>query len=383
MNKKMIMGAVCAMACATNFAFLQPASAGFLGFGNSGIMSASEQENWARHLNKKIFGTENPEMYTQDAQEALPYVLKTQRRVCSVNNLVIDSRNFTDKYDYKTKVHPVVLVDNYINATTTGAGHFYIGMEGLKLMGILSFSSQYDYMALEQTIAHEVTHCVEGHILYKGKEHQKEIWAEEGSIKYTDRLPEGGWGIYLVSHSYDDGYPEIAKNIRRSFEKQTGNKVSIDSAADVMYKGPDDVYYPIVEVRRGVGVESPANAYFGGQVAYCISKNVMSMNNIHIVRNHLKNEINYKGDFLLVCESSSLPNGYRILTELYGNEATLQQDLNTVKSKIRNGVMPLNDKNYTDMLNYWVKKDNSFWKMWLACAIAYDLETSRTRNMIK
>ncbi|MBR1694847.1 MAG: hypothetical protein IJ709_05545, partial [Selenomonas sp.] len=256
-------------------------------------------------------------------------------------------------------------------------------VEGLRARNLLTFNNQYDYMALEQTIAHETTHCIEGHITYKGKEREKEVWAEEGSIKYTDNLPEGGWGVFLVAHNTNDAYPEIAKNIRRSFEKQTGNKVSVNSAADVMYKGPDNVLFPIVEVRRGVGVESPANAYFGGQVAYCISKNVMSMNNIHIVRNHLKNEINYKGDFLLVCESSSLPNGYRILTELYGNEATLQQDLNTVKSKIRKGVMPLNDKNYTDMLNYWVKKDNSFWKMWLACAIAYDLETSRTRNMLK
>ena len=375
------MGAVCAMACATNFAFLQPASAGFLGFGNSDIMSASEQENWARHLNKKIFGTEKPEMYTQDAQEALPYVLKTQRRVCSVNNLVIDSQNFTDKYDYKTKVHPVVLVDNYINATTTGAGHFYIGMEGLKSMGILSFSSQYDYMALEQTIAHEVTHCVEGHILYKGKEHQKEIWAEEGSIKYTDHLPEGGWGIYLVSHSYDDGYPEIAKDIRHSFEKQTGNKVSIDSAADVMYKGPDDLYYPIVEEKSTQGLA--ANAYFGGQMANCMSKGALSLNNIRIIRNHLKNEINYKGDFLLVCESNNLPNGYRILTELYGDEATLQKKLGIAKNIVRSGDLALTPSAYKTARSAWMYKDNSVWKIWLSCAIAYDFETSRTRNMLK
>ena len=51
MNKKMIMGAVCALACATNLAFSQPASAGFLGFGNIDIMTAAEQENWAKHLN--------------------------------------------------------------------------------------------------------------------------------------------------------------------------------------------------------------------------------------------------------------------------------------------------------------------------------------------
>ena len=381
MNKKMIMGAVCAMACATNFAFLQPASAGFLGFGNSGIMSASEQENWARHLNKEEFGTEEPEMYSEEAKEILPVVRGTQRRVCSANGIAIVTNKFTDKYDYKDKVHPVGLVDNFIDATTMGAGYFYIGVEGLRARNLLSFSNQYDYMALEQTIAHELFHCTDGHTLYKGKEREKEVWAEEGSIKYTDNLPEGGWGVFLVAHNNNDAYPEIAKNIRRSFEKQTGNKVSIDSAADVMYKGPDDIYYPIVEEKRSAGLA--ANAYFGGQMANCMSKGALSLNNIRIVRNHLKNEINYKGDFLLVCESSNLPNGYRILTELYGDEATLQKKLGIAKNIVRSGDLALTPSAYKTARSAWMYKDNSVWKIWLACAIAYDFETSRTRNMLK
>ena len=236
-------------------------------------------------------------------------------------------------------------------------------------------------MALEKTVAHETTHCIEGHILYKGKEHQKEVWAEEGSIKYTENLPEGGWGIYLVSQNNNNGYPEISAKIYRSFEKQTGNKVSIDSAADVMYKGPDNMYYPIVQKESRSGLA--ANAYFGGQMANCMSKGALSLNNIRIVRNHLKNEINYMGDFLLVCESSNLPNGYRILTELYGDESVLQKKLNLIKDSVRSGGLSLSLSAYKTAGNAWMYKDNSVWKMWLACAIAYDFETSRTRNMIK
>ncbi len=362
----MIMGAVCALACATNLAFSQPASAGFLGFG---VMSASEQENWARHLNKEEFGTEEPEMYSEEAYNALPIVRGIQKRISEVNGIEINANRFTDKYDYKTKIHPVNLVDNYMGAYAVGGGHFYVGMEGLKIRGILSFKDQYDYMALEKTIAHETTHCVEGHILYKGKEHQKEVWAEKGSIKYTEKLPEGGWGVYLVSQNNNNGYPEITKDIYQSIEKQANNKIVIKSAADVLYRGKDKVLYPIVKERRGS--DASASAYFGGQVAYCISKNAFSMSNIRIVRNHLKNEINFKGDYLLVCESSNLPNGYRVLTELYGDFSTLQKDLDTVKSKICSGVMPLDDDSYTNMQKYWAKKDNSFWKMWLACAIAF------------
>ena len=375
------MGAVCAMACAINFAFLQPASAGFLGFGNSDIISGPEQESWARHLNKEEFGVEEPEMYTQEAYEVLPVARKIQNRICSVNGVQITTNTFTDKYDYKTKVHPVGLVDNYIRAYAVGGGHFYIGVEGLRTRNLLTFNNQYDYMALEQTIAHETTHCIEGHITYKGKEREKEVWAEEGSIKYTDNLPEGGWGVFLVAHNNNDAYPEIAKNIRRSLEKQTGNKVSIDSAADVMYKGPDNMYYPIVQKESRSGLA--ANAYFGGQMANCMSKGALSLNNIRIVRNHLKNEINYMGDFLLVCESSNLPNGYRILTELYGDESVLQKKLNLIKDSVRSGGLSLSLSAYKTAGNAWMYKDNSVWKMWLACAIAYDFETSRTRNMIK
>ncbi len=375
MNKKMIMGAVCAMACATNFAFLQPASAGFLGFGNSGIMSASEQENWARHLNKKEFGTEEPEMYSEEAREALPIVRHIQQRICDANGIIIDTNRFTDKYDYKTKIHPVQLVDDYIGSYAVGGGHFYVGTEGLKARNVLSFNNQYDYMSVEKTIAHETIHCVDGHILYKGKERQKEVWAEEGSIKLIDALPEGGWGVYLVAHNSNDCYPEIAKQIYHSFEKQTGNKVSINSAADVMYKGPDNMYYPIVQKESSSGLA--ANAYFGGQMANCMSKGALSLNNIRIVRNHLKNEINYMGDFLLVCESSNLPNGYRILTELYGDESVLQKKLNLIKDSVRSGGLSLSLSAYKTAGNAWMYKDNSVWKMWLACAIAYDVETSR------
>ena len=179
----------------------------------------------------------------------------------------------------------------------------------------------------------------------------------------------------------DNSYPDVARKIYDSFEKQTGNKTSIKSAADVLYRGKDKVLYPIVEERRGS--KSPANAYFGGQMAYCMSKDALSMGNIRIIRNHLKNEINYKGDYLLVCEDSNLPNGYRILTELYGDESTLRDNLDTIKGKIRSGIVPLKKNMYSNVGVEWINKNNSVWKMWLACAIAYDFETNCAQNMEK
>lgn len=378
MNKKMIMGAVCALACVTNLAFSQPASAGFLGFG---VMSASEQENWAKHLIKEEFGDNGAEMYSDDAREMLPKVRYTQKRVCDLNGVEIVTNRFTDKYDYKTKIHPVNLVDNYGDAVTVGGGYFFIGVENLKARDIASFSDQYSYMALEKTIAHEMVHNIDGHCIYRTNSHKDEVMAEEGSVKYTEGLPEGGWGIYLVSQSKNNSYPDITNKMYRSFEKESHDKILIKSAADVLYRGKDEVLYPVVKERRGS--DASASAYFGGQVAYCISKNALSMENIRIVHNHLKNEINFNGDYLLVCESNNLPNGYRVLTELYGDLSTLQKDLNTVKGKVRSGKLGLTDGMYTSMQKRWANKDNSFWKMWLACAIAYDFETNRAQNMEK
>ena len=35
---------------------------------------------------------------------------------------------------------------------------------------------------IEQIIAHETSHCIDGHMLKRGKEYQYEVLAEEGNI---------------------------------------------------------------------------------------------------------------------------------------------------------------------------------------------------------
>ena len=102
MNKKKILGAVCALACVTNFAFVQPVSAR--------IMNAHEQEDWARHLEQDAFG-KRPETYSEEAKQVTPIVQGIQKRICDKNGVEVTTALFQNTYDFETKVHPVQVIE--------------------------------------------------------------------------------------------------------------------------------------------------------------------------------------------------------------------------------------------------------------------------------
>ena len=102
MNKKKILGAVCALACATNFALIQPVSAE--------IMNAHEQEDWARHLEQDAFG-KRPETYSEEAKQVTPIVQGIQKRICDKNGVEVTTALFQNTYDFETKVHPVQVIE--------------------------------------------------------------------------------------------------------------------------------------------------------------------------------------------------------------------------------------------------------------------------------
>ena len=191
MNKKKILGAVCALVCVTNFAFMQPVSAR--------IMDAHEQENWARHLEQDEFNGRRPETYSEEAKQATPIVQRIQKRICDKNGVEITTALFQNTYDFETKVHPVQVIDNYYNASAMGAGYIYYGVDTLRYEGAIRFSNQYEYIICEHTLAHELAHAIGGHTTsYKKFHDNQEELAEKASVKLMDNLPEGGWGAYLV-----------------------------------------------------------------------------------------------------------------------------------------------------------------------------------------
>lgn len=115
------------------------------------------------------------------------------------------------------------------------------------------------------------------------------------------------------------------------------------------------------------------NAYFGGQLAYCIAKDALNLDNICLLRNTMKDELNFKGDYLLVCWSEGkLPNNYRILADgIYGSEAKVLQQLRSIKASVRREA-PLST--YEEMARKYINRGDSSWKIWLACAVAGDME---------
>lgn len=253
MNKKKILGAVCAFACATNFAFIQPVSA---------EPSAQEQEKWARHLEQEAFGG-TPETYSSEAKRLTPIVQKIQKRLCDKNGIAVTSALFQNERDYKTKIHPIQVVDNCDKAIATCAGYTYIGKEHLGGIGVTGFSNQYDYILCEKIIAHEIGHSIGGHGLSKKFDNTAEPLAEKKSVELLDKLPEGGWGAYLVSISRSDVYPTITQDIKKSFVKATGGKVSIPVSTTTFYHSQKGGQYELrLELKaRGSNMDS---TYFGG-----------------------------------------------------------------------------------------------------------------------
>ena len=364
MNKKKLVGVVCAFACAANLALSGTASAD--------LRTLADQEQWANQLVVKMFGNSGPTAPSVTGRKITPIVHYIQKRICDVNNINITTMKFRAFDDYKTTVHPISIVGGeYYKGLAAGYGDIYIGENHLHEAN--GFKSQYDYMAYNEVIGHEITHAIEGHTLSPSWEGAKgETRAEFGSVELISRLPEGGWGGYSVSLRYNNGYPEYSKKVLQSFEKACRGKVTINNYGSlVIYHDANGGNYNLAVISE----VSPDNAYFGGQVANCIAKGAFRLDNIQIMDNFLKQDIKFNGDYLLVCKDSRLPNGYRILTELYGTKTDLISQLEDTKRSVRTD-KPLNT--YVVTASKLVRPGNSTpWKLWLACAVAADMDGRR------
>ena len=267
------------------------------------------------------------------------------------------------------------------DAHAGGAGYIYIGVQNVvNTYKAQNFRNQYDYLCMEKMLAHEITHNIEGHTLHWKGESDAELKAEKGVVRLTDALPEGGWGVYLVGLNRKLNRPEQNEQVMASFEKDSFGRIKIHRSDLLSYKGANGKLYPVViEDDNGTGKEHPANAYFGGQVAYCIAKGAFRPENIQIAENNLR-DIKFQGNYLLVCRSPKLPNGYRVLMGLNGDKATLDSILNnTIKPNISGSEFSLASM-YPEFLaaikpGYEYKHDNnvmSYWYILLTCALAYD-----------
>ena len=292
---------------------------------------------------------------SKDAQVLTPIVLDLQKRIARYNGLKITAEPLKGENGYKDTIHPEVVVDNYRNACSTGSGHLYFGVESMKSdVESRDFHSmdQFDYMSLEKTIAHEIGHSIRGDDFYTllawKTDSRREQDAEDEAVELTDTLPEGGWGVYTMSVSRCANRPkQIVKNLRKMEEKAKGRVLlnsgkrkyngiidyPAEACDDSVYVAANGKSYQIVAGIDAKTMRNPAynvdptyhndDAYLAGQIAECIAKDAFRPENIFVAQNHLRNEVGFEGDYLLICKSAALPNGYRVLATLYGPEARL------------------------------------------------------------
>jgi len=366
MNKKKILGAVCALACVTNFAFIQPVSAR--------IMNAQEQEAWARHEENEEFGG-RPRTYSEGAIQATPIVQGIQRRLCDKNGIEVTTALFQNTYDFETKVHPIQVIDNFYNAMDMGAGYIYVGIEYLRsTKGVTKFSNQYDYISCERILAHELSHSIGGHTTSSKFNNTKEELAEKGAVKLMYNLPEGGWGAYLVGVYRDLNRPEINKKVKDSFVKESGGKITMPSYSTTVYHAKKGGQYNLC-IEHGRSMD---NAYFGGQMADCIAHKALTVESLDVipVPTELKESIKFKGDYIIICRSSKLPNGYRILASLYGSHDKVMDEWGRMKGLVLKGSGDI--EWYNNMAKLTIKSGDdskhNMWRMWLALAVANDVQ---------
>lgn len=288
------------------------------------------------------------------------------------------SQRFQSNHDFETKLHPVQMVD-YVGSFATGAGYIYVGVENVtKVYKAQNFKNQYDYMCMEKMLAHEITHNIEGHTLHRQNSDNAELKAEKGSVRLTDTLPEGDWGVYLVGVNRKPNRPEQNEKVLSSFGKEANGKIRVSGSdtEHVFYKASNGNEYPLF-IGESISTRlRNANAYFGGQVAYCIAKGAFRPENIQIVPNNLR-DIKFEGDYLLVCESPKLPNGYRVLADLFGDYESLAYNLNVAKGQVKNDYpLSVGFKNLNRAISTGAYArqsiEESYWTSWMACAIAQD-----------
>ena len=132
MNIKKLTGVVCAVACAANFALVQPVQA--WGFGPR-LADAKVQEEFAqKNIQERLdkYGIRTPEFDSDECRKYTPVVQKIQKRICDLNKIEITSETFKNTYDFESKVHPIKVLERYNNASCFGAGHIYIGVPKFK-----------------------------------------------------------------------------------------------------------------------------------------------------------------------------------------------------------------------------------------------------------
>ncbi len=371
MNKNLILGAAVALTCVTGSVVQLPT----VEAGSIWWQGTKSQEENAHRLIVKELGGQEPEAYSEKAKEQARVVYHLQERICNANGIEITSDKFTSDRDFRTKIHPIEVIDNYHKGgISVGAGYIYIGVDCFRMS---PNSSHFDNMATSMTIAHEIVHGIKGHsqpcFIWESDSH--EINAEKGSIELTDKLPEGGWGMYLVDRvNHGNAYPNSNKSIMKSLAKKTNGKITIKAPDELYYNASDGKPYRLVVGSRTTDTE---DAYFGGQIAYCIAKDALTLNSIQIMENNLRDVINFDADYLLVCKSDKLPNGYRILagigrkgyTVAYKND--VYSDLDTLKDYVRNN-SPIGK--YEELEKKGIPAGGPFvWRAWLACAVAHDV----------
>lgn len=370
MNTKKIMGAVCAAVCVANFSIMTPAQA-------FGTPSAAQQEAWARESIQKHFNTSYPAGDSSKARTMTPIVRALQKRICDVNGIEITEQPYQHGSDYKKKIHPISVVDNYSGGYSAGGGYIFIGAGDYSENELLSPNSWSSYLQTEMVIAHELGHNTFGEFwsVFKAKSTEKQ--ADKDGIKFLESLPEGGLGAYLLHRKWNTDtesvYWKAANSIRKSFEKATDGKISIESDGRVVKYQKGNDWYMLTTVTRNLSQAGDANTYYGGQMAYCIAKKALTVDSIDIIPNNLKDTLKFQGDYLLICRSNRFPNGYRILAPLYGTEEALRNTMNI----FINGDY-VNIKNFKDAAKKTSQEGNdvytnSIWTMWVTYAVAKDL----------
>lgn len=353
MNKK-ILGAVCALSLAFNSVALPMADAAIK------VPSAKQQESLAldsMNRHGKADGT------SYEARQLSNILNNIAYRICDYSGLSITEYPYTNDNDYKSKIHPIHVSVESTNANSYGGGHIFFGVKHaknhFKLSNFEEISlSQYDYFALEISLAHEMGHNILGHVYEPGnseeRENRHELEAEQQSVALTNNMPEGGWGLYMSSVARLLNRPDQNETVIQSFGKKTNGKITFkvvrgcgsgeDHFARLIstyYNASNGIQYEILSSnasgnngwRRAEAREG--NAYFGGQLAQCIAEGALTPDNLRIATmGDGLNNINMGGDCLLICRSPKLPNGYRILCSLYGDKQKMLKILNHAKANV-------------------------------------------------
>lgn len=394
-KKRILIGALCAITMM-----------GIPSLSPSVEASGAGQEAHARQLAKDNL----PNQILSQKVALVDATQRMQKRICNANGIEVTETPFSKESDYKTKIHPVKVLEHYNNASCFGGGLIYAGADFIKstcLDGADEPTSMYNYVQLEELFGHEVTHGQKRHNIYNlfnlGKD--REMEAEEGSVAKLENVPEGGWGGYILSISKNINRPKQNGKVFATLEGRTNGAVTLSTALTeknrpTYYHSSDGKTYNFhfnldISGQDNEGIDE--NTYLAGQIAECIAKNALSLDNIQIWD---REKIGDAGiaelvSGLIVCESPNLPTtrvltDIAILTDRTPEQAVadMRRALPEIKRLVADGTIPLKDYNmgngnwetsraYKKLEQYLAGKWPQVWsqdvfRLWLICAIAQD-----------